>query len=222
MEAFKIEAIEREDVGKKSTKAVRANNRIPCILYGGEKNVHFTVGIKDVKDLIYTPDFHKVEIQVGGKSYGAIIKDIQFHPVTDAILHIDFQELIAGRTVRTEIPVHTVGVPEGVKEGGKLALKVRKLKVKATPDQLKEHITIDVTHLTLGQSFKVRDIEGEAMEITNPMSIPVATVEIPRSLRSGMTFEEELAAEAAEAAEVAGGEAEATEGDAGEAGGSEE
>lgn len=200
METLVIEGNVRTDVGKKATKALRNEGLIPCELYGGAENVHFSATNNGVKGIIYTPNFYTADLQVGGKSYKAIVKDIQFHPVTDEILHIDFQELVPGTVVRTEVPVKAVGSAEGVRVGGKLLINVRKLIVKTTPENLKDKIEIDVTSLKLGQSFKVRDIADTGMQIMNAPGIPIATVEIPRSLRSAgsLAEKEEGAAAAAE------------------------
>lgn len=184
METITIQGNVRQDLGKKATKALRKEALIPCELYGGESNVHFATTKKDLKGLVYTPNLYKAGIEIDGKTYEAILKDIQFHPVTDEILHVDFQQLVEGNTIRTEVPVRPVGVAVGVKVGGKLMVNVRKLKVKSTPENLQDHIEIDVTKLKLGQSFKVRDIKDTGMEILNAPSIPIAAVEIPRSLRS--------------------------------------
>ncbi len=183
METIAIQGNVRQELGKKATKALRREALVPCELYGGNENIHFSASKKDLKDIVYTPNFYKAGIQVDGKTYEAIIKSIQFHPVTDEILHIDFQELVAGTVLRTEVPVRPVGVAAGVKVGGKLLVNVRKLKVKTTPENLKDKIEIDVSKLRLGQSFKVRDIKDTGMEIVNAKSIPIAAVEIPRSLR---------------------------------------
>ena len=196
----------RQGTGKVATKAVRREGLIPCELYGGEENVHFTTTFNAVKDIIYTPDFYVASLNLNGKEHKAIVKDIQFHPVTDDILHIDFQELVPGRMVQTEIPVRTIGVAEGVKTGGKLMMKVRKLKVKTTPEALVDKVEIDVSHLLLGQSVKVRDIADTGMQIMNSPSIPIASVEVPRALRSA-------------SAKGEGEEGEGTEGEEGEEGG---
>ncbi len=184
MEAITIEGNVRTDVGKKSTKALRREGLIPCELYGGKENKHFSATKKAVKGIIYTPNLYLADLNVDGASHRAIVKDIQFHPTTDEILHIDFQELVSGTVIKTEVPVRPVGVAEGVKTGGKLLVNVRKLIVKSTPENLKDKIEIDVTSLELGQSFKVRDIEDTGMQIMNAPGIPIAAVEIPRSLRS--------------------------------------
>ncbi len=187
MQTINIEGTLRNSIGKSATKETRANDLVPCVLYGGKENVHFTASQLSVKKIIFTPNFYKANIEVDGKSYTAIVKDVQYHPVSDKILHVDFQELVPGVKVTTHIPVRTTGASEGVKKGGKLLLNVRKLKVKSTPEQLQDTIVIDVSHLDLGQSFKVRDIKGVEMEVLASPSIPMATIEIPRSLKSAAT-----------------------------------
>lgn len=187
MQAINIEGALRSETGKSAVKGTRTQGLVPCVLYGGKENVHFTSSEINLKKIIYTPNLYKANIQVDGKNYEAIVKDVQYHPVSDKILHIDFQELVPGVKVITHVPVRTIGTSEGVKKGGKLLLNVRKLKVKSTPEQLKDTIEIDVSHLDLGQSFKVRDIKGIEMEVMASPSIPMATIEIPRSLKSAAT-----------------------------------
>ncbi|MCB0503108.1 MAG: 50S ribosomal protein L25/general stress protein Ctc [Bacteroidetes bacterium] len=207
METIAIEGNVRSDIGKKATKALRKQDAIPCELYGGEENIHFSADRKAVKDIIYTPNFYVAELNIEGKTHKAIVKDIQFHPITDAILHIDFQELVPGTVIRTEVPVRAVGTAEGVKTGGKLLINVRKLIVKTTPENLKDKIEINVSKLKLGQSFKVRDIGETGMQIMNAPGIPIAAVEIPRSLRSAGSLDtgsdEEEGEEVEEGAEAA-------------------
>lgn len=203
METITIKGNLRKDLGKKATKAIRREALVPCELYGGSENVHFSTTKKDLKGIVYTPNLYKAGIEVDGKTYEAILKDIQFHPVTDEILHVDFQELVEGTIIRTEVPVRPVGTAVGVKVGGKLLMNVRKLKVKTTPENLKDKIEINVSKLKLGQSFKVRDIEDTGMQIMNAPSIPIAAVEIPRSLRS----------EDSKAAAMAGQDSDADEGE---------
>jgi large subunit ribosomal protein L25 len=185
MEKFTIDGNVRTEVGKKATKADRVAGRIPCVIYGGEnETIHFTTTISAVRGLVYTPDFYKVAVNIEGKSYEALLKDIQFHPTTEEILHIDFHQLLPGNKVVAEIPVKIVGSSQGVREGGKLLVKVRKLKVKSTPEALKSVIEADISPLKLGQSIKVKDLPDQGFEILNSPSIPIASIEIPRALRS--------------------------------------
>lgn len=185
MQTFTIDGTPRTEVGKKASKADRVAGRIPCVLYGGSnETVHFTTTLPDVRKLVYSPNFYKVVINLNGKTTEALLKDITFHPTTEEILHIDFHELIPGALVNAEIPVNIIGSSEGVRVGGKLLVKVRKLKVKSTPEALKDAIDVDITPLKLGQSIKVKDLPEQGFQIVNAKSIPIASIEIPRALRS--------------------------------------
>jgi len=175
----------RTDLGKKGTKGVRSKGLIPCVIYGGDNPVHFSVQFSEIKDIIYTPDFKIANIEVGGESFRAILKSYQMHPVTEAVEHIDFLRLIDGHPVKVELPVRFYGVSPGVKLGGKLLQTLRKIKVKTTPQHLRDEILMDISSMELGQSIRVRDIKGiEGIEIMSSPGIPVATIEIPRALRS--------------------------------------
>lgn len=185
MKTIALTGTPRTDLGKKSTKATRNAGLVPCVLYGGEDTVHFSVTTKALRDLIYTNEFRVAEVEVEGKKYTAIVKDVQFHPVTDVIMHVDMLELIEGKSVKAEIPIRLVGTATGVKVGGVLMQKIRKLKIKATPDKLSAFINVNVEHLTLGKSIRVRDVEvQDGIEIINSGGIPLASVEVPRALRS--------------------------------------
>lgn len=185
MESIVITGNPRTDLGKKATKAVRREGNIPCVIYGGEENVHFTADVKDFKLLIYTPDFKIAEINVDGKTYKCIVKFLQFDPVSDEVQHVDFLELVNGTKMKVEIPIRFKGIAPGTKAGGKLTQKLRKVKVKTKPEFLTDELFVDVTRLELGQSVKVRDIELlEGMELETSPGIPVASVEVPRALRS--------------------------------------
>ena len=191
MKPIAIEGQLRAEVGKKSTKAARKNGKVPCVLYGGEKNIHFETEVTSLKSLIYTADFHKVELQIDGSTYPSIIKNMQFHPVTDALTHLDFMELVPEKKISTELPVRLVGLPRGVKEGGKLLLKVRHLKVKALPEDLVPEILVNVEHLDVGKSVRVGEVELPGIEFSHAPAIPIASVEITRALRSAASQEGE-------------------------------
>jgi len=185
MKTFTIDGALRTEVGKKASKADRVAGRIPCVLYGGSnETVHFTTTIADIRNLVYSPNFYKVVLNIDGKQHEALMKDLTFHPTTEEILHIDFHQLVPGSLVNAEIPVNIIGSSEGVRVGGKLLVKVRKLKVKSTPEALKDAIDVDITPLKLGQSIKVKDLPDQGFEILNARSIPIASIEIPRALRS--------------------------------------
>jgi len=201
----------RSDLGKQAAKAARREQQIPCVLYGGGEVVHFMTTHKQVKDLIYTPDFKIAEIQIDGASHRSIVKDVQFHPVTDEIVHIDFLRLVDGTPIKVELPVRFKGIAPGVKSGGKVMQKVRRIKVKALPEKLVDELRLDVSNLNMGDSIRVRDIEAiEGMEILNSPGIPIATVEVPRAMRNltatDIDGEDEESEEGAEGEEEQTGE----------------
>ena len=211
MKSITIEGLERKEISKKLTKAIRYDEGIPCILYGGEKNVAFSAPVRSFKELIYTPEVYLVNLVIDGKNYRAIMKDIQFHPTTENVLHVDFQELHDDKPVITEIPVLLTGLAEGVKEGGRQIQKLRKLKIKTLPKHLMEHIEIDVSEVVLSQSIKVGDFDIEGYEFLNSLGSPIVTVEVQRDMKEDREAEAE-----AEALELE--EAEALEGVEGEEG----
>ena len=184
MQTVKVAGNARPAVGKKATKAVRNEGRIPCVIYGGDENIHFSTTHKDIKGLIYTPDFKVAEIDVDGKTHRCILKDAQFHPVKENVLHIDFLKLEDGKTVLLEVPVRFKGTSPGVKLGGALQQSLRRVKIRTTPEKMVDELVGDISELKLGHAIRVRDLEvPEGVEVTNSPSIPVATVEVPRALR---------------------------------------
>ncbi|MEY2950236.1 MAG: 50S ribosomal protein L25 [Saprospiraceae bacterium] len=188
MNVVAVQGQERGTLGKKASKSDRRSEIIPCVLYGGDQPVHFTTTGKEVKNLIYTGDFKLAELEIGGKKVKSIVKEVQFHPVTDKIMHIDFLRLIDDTPIKVELPVRFRGTSPGVRIGGKLIQNLRKVKVKTLPKDLVDHVLIDISSLELGQSIRVRDIDAnEGVEIMNAPGIPVATIEIPRAMRSAAT-----------------------------------
>lgn len=155
MKTFKLEGALRSDLGKKASKALRGSESIPAVLYGGKEVTHFTVTQEAVRNLIYSPEIFAIDLVIDGKEVKAVLKDIQFHPVTDAILHLDFLEVDNVKPVVIEVPVVLTGHAEGVKAGGKLSLEMRKLKVKAIYTEIPEKLFIDVTNLGLGKTIQV-------------------------------------------------------------------
>ena len=185
MEIFKLQGEKRENFGKKYAKQTRKNETIPCILYGGKENFCFSVKPKEIKDLVYNHTFKVVELDLEGNKTKAILKDIQFHPVTDDILHIDFQELVDGRKVKVSVPVNFTGASKGVKEGGALMPLMRKVIIKTTPEKLVDGITADISKLGLGQSIRVKSlVSPDGVQIMHDENTPIAFIEIPRSLKS--------------------------------------
>ncbi len=184
MKSLAIEGTARELGGKKLAKQVRREGLVPCVMYGGKENLHFSTSASDLRPLIYTADFHTVNVNIGGQTYNAILKSLQTHPVTDAIMHVDFQQLIEDRPVFAEIPIRLVGLASGVKDGGKLITKMRKLKIKAFPKDLVSEVKVDVTALEVGKSVRVQDVQIDGVQFMNAAPTPIASVEITRALRS--------------------------------------
>ena len=188
MKTFQLEGKSREVAAtsadqKRALKAMRKNNEIPAVLYGGEKVSHFTITKDSVRNLVYSPEIFVVELTIDGKKTMAIVKDIQFQPVTDAILHMDFLEVSENKPVVMEVPVVLEGHAEGVKAGGKLALQMRKLKVKALYNVIPERLNIDVTSLALGKTIKVGELNFEGLELLNAKEAVVCAVKLTRAAR---------------------------------------
>lgn len=168
---------------KRALKTMRNQSEIPAVLYGGEQVVHFAVTQSDVRKLIYTPDIFAIELTIDGVQKMAVMKEIQFHPVTDAILHIDFLEVFPEKPIVMEVPVVLEGHAEGVKAGGKLQLQMRKLKVKANYTDIPERLVINVDNLGLGKTMQVGDIHFEGLEIMNAKNAVVCAVQLTRAAR---------------------------------------
>ena len=163
---------------------MRKNDEIPAVLYGGEKVIHFSVTNNAVRNLVYTPNIYAVELTIDGEKKTVVMKDIQFHPVTDAILHIDFLEVCDTKPIVMEVPVILEGHAEGVKAGGKLQLQMRKLKVKAVYTNIPERLNIDVTSLGLGKTIKVGELHFEGLELVTSKEVVVCQVKMTRGARS--------------------------------------
>lgn len=183
MKTFELKGTVRADLGKKAAKAIRVDESVPCVLYGSGENVHFTATSGDLRKLIYSPEVFIVELNIEGKKCNAIMKALQFHPVTDKVLHIDFLEVTADKLVAIEIPVKLTGLAEGVKAGGKLALEMRKLKVKGLYTDIPEAVVLDVTNLGLGKTIQVGAISVDKLEILNAKNAVVAQVKLTRAAR---------------------------------------
>lgn len=193
MKTIEIQANLRKEFGKKGANALRADQNVLCELYGGDENVHFYAHKNAFKGLIYTPDVHLVKLNIEGKKYNAIMKEVQFHPVTDNILHIDFIQVFDEKPVVMNIPVKIEGTSVGIKAGGKLNLKRRNLKVKGLVKHFPEHLSIDITELNIGDSIKIGDLNYKNLEIIdNKRNVIVGVI----STRNAQK-EEETAAPAA-------------------------
>ncbi|WP_373812312.1 50S ribosomal protein L25/general stress protein Ctc [Porphyromonas loveana] len=185
MKTFQLNGTPRAEFGKKAAKAIRREDLIPAIMYGGKgEGVNFVVSQDDVRNLIYSSEIFLVELTIeGGASYKAILKEIQFHPVTDRILHIDFLKVEENKPVVIEVPVTLAGHAEGVKAGGKLSLEMRKLKVKASYDKIPEKLTIDVSNLQLGKTMQVGELCFDGLTLMNAKNAVVCAVKLTRAAR---------------------------------------
>ena len=184
MQVFELKGEVRTDLGKKATNLLRTEGKVPCVLYGGKENVHFSVVEKDLQKLLYTPIVYIVKLAISGQDSEAVMREIQFHPVSDRVLHVDFYQIAEDKPVIMEVPVKLQGFAEGVQAGGKLSLVVRKLKVKALPANLPGEIVLDVTNLGLGKSIKVKDLTFDNFEIVNAKEVVVAQIKLTRAARA--------------------------------------
>lgn len=216
MKEFELKAKMREELSKSSTRRLRKEDRIPCVMYSKDKNHHFHVYTNDITKLIYTPNAYIISLDVDGTEFKAVMKEVQFHPVTDKILHMDFMEVIKGEPFIMDVPVKMEGFAKGVKDGGKLNLKRRKLRVKGLIKDFPDFININVEDIGLGEGITVSDLELENLEVLEPPTVMVADVKLTRMARgleevpeAGEALEGEEAEAAEEAAEGAEG-AEAT------------
>ena len=198
----------RENVGKKDTKALRNQGLVPCVVYGGEKQIHFSVKSIELGKLIYTPEVFQIEIDIDGKKVMTIAKEYQFHPVTDKVIHADFIELDDKREVKVDLPVRLTGNSIGVRNGGRLLVIYRTLSLKGLPSAFPDAVEIDITNLRIGKKIRVSDVKIPGLTILEPSNAVICGIK-----RSRISVEEEEAEEeAAEAAAEAAGEgAEATE-----------
>jgi large subunit ribosomal protein L25 len=184
MKSFDLKGTVRTEVGKKSTNELRKNNGIPCVLYGIEKEAKaFAVTTDAVRKLVYTPDIHFVNLTIDGVECKAVLKDIQFHPVKDTILHMDFLQIVEDKAIVMEVPTVLTGLAAGVKLGGKLQQAIRKIKVKAVYANIPEKLTVDVTELGLGKSIKVGELSFEGLELVTPAQTVVCSVAATRASR---------------------------------------
>jgi large subunit ribosomal protein L25 len=196
MKALKLSGSLRGNVGKKDAKKIRREGNVPCVLYGGEKQIHFSIPEKDFKNLVFSPNSYLLEISVDDKEYKAILQDIQFHPVSDIILHADFLQIFDDKPFAIGIPLQFTGVSKGVLKGGKLHQKFRKLVVKALPKDLPDEIVVDITNLGINQSIKVSELLRPNLTFLDPPTAVVVTVKTARGAVS--EDEEEADAESPE------------------------
>ncbi len=191
MKSIAISGSPRENVGKRDAKELRYQSLVPAVLYGGPTQTHFSVSAADLKPVVYTPVVHFIDLDIAGVKSQAIIKDLQFHPLTEQILHVDFLLLDQKKPITIEIPVRLTGTSPGVKTGGKLVLKLRKLRIKALPKDHLDFIDVSIESLEVGRSVKVSDLKVGNYTITNSKEDTIVSVTTSRALRQA---EQEAAA----------------------------
>ncbi len=183
MKTITIEGQLRTEHGKQATRQLRSEGNVPGVIYGGAKELSFSAPVTAFKTLVYTPDFQLAEVNIDGKSYRCILKDLQFDKVSDELIHVDFLELVEDKKVIATIPIKFTGSPAGVKAGGKLITKIKSLKVKTFPKYLQENIKVDLTDLELNGNVRVQDVQVEHYEVLNSPRIPIASIVLTRELK---------------------------------------
>ncbi len=183
MKSFAISGSPRENVGKRDAKELRYQSLVPAVLYGGADQTHFSVSAADLKTVVYTPVVHFIDLEIAGVKSQAIIKDLQFHPLTEQIIHVDFLLLDEKKPITIEIPVNLTGTSPGVKTGGKLVQKLRKLRIKALPKDHLDTIEVSIAALEVGKSVKVSDLKLDKLTILNAKEDTIVSVTTSRALR---------------------------------------
>lgn len=210
MKSITIKGSQRESVGKKSSKALRNAGKVPCVVYGGETPLHFSADEMLFKDLVYTPNAHTVVIEFdNGEKIDAVMQDIQFHPITDSILHVDFYQLFSDKPVTMAIPVRLNGNSPGVRNGGRLLFRNRKLTIRALPENLPDFFDVDISKLRIGDYITVDTVKSDAFSILHPDNTLIVQVKTSRTAITGAEEEGEEGAE--EGAEAEAAEAPAAE-----------
>jgi large subunit ribosomal protein L25 len=182
MKSIEIKGSKRAGITKQEVKSLRDSGMVPCVIYGGKEPVHFGAEAAAFKGLIYTPEAFLVDLDVDGSKFRAVLKEVQYHPVTDAIIHVDFLEINDKKPVTISVPVKFTGASEGVKQGGKLVAKMRKLKIQALPGQLPDDITINISDLKIGGSIRVRDLKHDGVTFLDSESNVIVGVRITRNV----------------------------------------
>lgn len=187
MKEISLAGQQRQDLGKKASKALRKEGLVPCNMYGIASNegkpeaLSFAVSMSDLRKLIYTPHIYLVNLTIDGKEHKAVLKEIQMHPVTDAVLHVDFLEVHEEKPIVVGIPVKLVGLAQGVRDGGRMSLSLRKINVKANYQAIPEHLDVDVTALTIGKSIKVGQLSYEGLELATSKDVVVCSIKMTRA-----------------------------------------
>ena len=206
MKKIAISVEKRSELGKKTTRDLRKINHVPCVMYGGEEVLHFHAHENDFRHMVYTPNAYVVELNLDGKQHKAVMKDLQFHPVNDKLIHVDFVEVFEDRPVTMEIPIKLTGAAIGLKDGGKPRQRRRVLKVRGLLQHLPDALEIDITNVAIGDVIKIGDLSFENLDILDPSRSMIYSIVSSRVSAKGMELGEDEV-EAAEAAAAAEGEA---------------
>jgi large subunit ribosomal protein L25 len=182
MKSITIKGTQRKEISKQEVKSLRNSGKVICVLYGGEKNIHFSADALQFRGLVYTPEVFTVTLDIDGTNYQAVMKDVQFHPIHDHILHVDFLEIKPEKEVQIAIPVKLTGASEGVKEGGKLIQKMRKVQISALPSHLPDNIEIDITPLKIGDSVRIGNLKKEGVTFLDSPNNIVVGVRVTRAV----------------------------------------
>ncbi len=193
----------RANVGKKDAQALRRNEQVPCVLYGGKEQVTFAVPESQFRPLVFTPDVHAVELTIGDKKHVAILKEIQQNPVNDRIVHADFIEVVEGKDINIGLPIKLVGNSAGVKAGGKLIKKLRKLNVRGPLANMPDNITINIETLDIGQNIRVADVNVDGLTLTDASNLTIVTIQVTRNVAVAATDDKAKGAAKAPAAKAA-------------------
>ncbi len=199
MKTIELKGAPRTSLTKTAVKQLRHNGEVPCVLYGENgENLHFSVVERELKDLVYTPHAYLVKLNVDGKEHTAVMREIQFHPVTDSILHIDFSPVKEDRPVAIDVPIVIEGNSEGVRAGGKLQVVTRRLKISALPKDLPDSLKVDISHLQLGKTIVVKDLSYDNVNILTPKVTIICAVKMTRAAIGQQAAAAAAAAPAAE------------------------
>lgn len=203
MKSVSLSGSPRANVGKVDAKAVRAKGHVPCVIYGAGEQIHFSADIRHFKNIIFTPETNLVNIEVGGKTYKTVLQEAQYHKINDKLIHADFLQVSEDKPVTVSLPVKTIGTSEGVKAGGKLTLKLRKLKVRGLISKLPEFIELNIEKLAIGKSISAGDVNIEGITLLHPKNISIVSVDTTRAVVAEEPAAKPAAAAAAPAAKAA-------------------
>jgi large subunit ribosomal protein L25 len=182
MKSVSISGSPRANVGKTDAKALRSAKQVPCVLYGGKEQIHFSVLETEFKNLIYTPNVHTVDLEIAGNKYNAILQEAQFHKISDNLIHVDFLELKPGKPVTMNIPVRTTGTSPGVRNGGRLVKKLKSIRAKGLVEKMPDEITIAIDTMEIGHSVRIEDIKIDGLTFLNAAKTSVISVETMRAV----------------------------------------